>query len=198
MLPLLGAIPALIKTGVDGFFKWKDGETKKEISLQDFELAKERLAADIELKMMEELRKPNNDFRKFVLDYEGKASDMHPAVQFIRSSVRPAITYWALIIITCIMFGWVNTTELTANMAAIPKPLWTIFELIFGFWFGGRAATQAITAYQEGKAKIERDAGAQRVEEAKENRIAIQAKNATPKKKSSNEEEEDDDGWFNW
>ncbi len=193
MAPLLGFIPGIIKSGVDGFFRWKEGETKKEISLQDFELAKKKLAADIEFRFLEEMRKPDNDFRKFVLDYEGKAEDLHPAVQFMRASVRPFVTYWAIIILTFVMFGWVDGTTLQSNMAALPDKLWSILEMIFGFWFGGRALMQGIQTYKEGQVKVSREEMKARIEEAKAN-VQIAETKAANKAKVKDE----DSGWFNW
>jgi len=191
---LLGFIPSIIKSGVDGFFRFKEGEQKKEVTRQEFELAKEQLAADIEFRFLEEMRKPDSDFRKFVLDYEGKAEDMHPVVQFIRASVRPAVTYWALVIITCVMFGWVDGPTLKANMEAIPPKLWSIFEIVFGFWFGGRALMQGIQTYKDGQAKVAREEMRTRVEEAQ---AKVQIAQAQRQQKEA-EGEDDDKSWFNW
>jgi hypothetical protein len=141
---------SLIKPVFDGIFKWKSESDKMEMSKKEFELMRLRLTSEIELKMAEEMRKPDSDFREFMLDYEGKASEQTPLMRNLRSSVRPVITYWALIIISLIMFGAVGGAELKTNLDAVPEPLWQIFLTIFGFWFGGRAAMQIVEAWKKG------------------------------------------------
>jgi len=152
----LAIITSLVKPAIQGFMRWKEGEDKMEISRQDYELRLKQLEADIEVRLAEEMRKPDSEFRKFVMDYEGAAKDQTPFIKNLRSSVRPFITYWALIIITCIMFGWVDNETLKTNLDAIPSQLWQIFLAIFGFWFGGRALMQVAETWKEGDVKKQR------------------------------------------
>jgi len=153
---LFGVVSNLIKPAIQGFLRWKEGEDKMEITRKDYELRMKELEADIELRMAEEMRKPDSEFRKFVMDYEGAAKDQTPFIKNLRSSVRPFITYWALIIITCVMFGWVDSDSLKANLESIPDPLWQIFLAIFGFWFGGRALMQIAETWKTGEINRQR------------------------------------------
>jgi hypothetical protein len=146
---ILNLITGIVSPVINGVFRWKSESDKMEVSRQDFDLMKLRLQNDIEVRVAEELRKPESDFRSFVLDYEGKASEQPEFMRNFRSSVRPIITYWALGSISAIMFGWVDGTKLQANLAAVPEPLWQIFLAIFGFWFGGRAAMQVALAWKK-------------------------------------------------
>ncbi|HFE39202.1 MAG TPA: hypothetical protein ENK06_12415 [Gammaproteobacteria bacterium] len=162
----LSIITSLIKPAISGFLRWKAGEDKMEITRQEYELRLRQLESDIEIRLAEEMRKPDSEFRKFVMDYEGAAKDQTTFIKNLRSSVRPFITYWALIIITCVMFGWIDTDSLKANLDAIPPQLWQIFLAIFGFWFGGRALMQVAEAWKSGevqKQKVESEGRAAEV-----------------------------------
>ena len=149
-MEIVSLLTGLIKPALDAFFRWKEGEDKMEVTREQFELMKKQLEADIQVRLAEELRKPDSEFRAFMLDYEGKAEDQTPFMRDFRSSVRPIITYWALIVITAVMFGWVNGDTLSKNLGAVPDPMWQIFLAIFGFWFGGRAIQQIAEAWKKG------------------------------------------------
>ena len=70
-------------------------------------------------------------FRDFVVEYEGAAKDVHPSLQFYRGSVRPTITYAA--IIGLFVAIWTNQPAATLDM------LFKINLLCLAFWFGERA-----------------------------------------------------------
>jgi len=143
----------IVKPIFEGVFKWKSEENKMEISRQDFEVMKKKLESDIEIRLAEEMRKPESEFRNFMLKYEGSAAEQTPFMRGLRSSVRPVITYWSLIIITIIMFGWIDGTQLESRLNSIPDSLWQIFLAVFGFWFGGRAAMQVAEKWKDGDVK---------------------------------------------
>lgn len=182
---VLSLFSNLIKPAFDGIFKWKSESNKMELSRQEFELMKKQLQSEVEVRMAEEMRKPESDFRSFVLDYEGKASEQSVFMRNLRSSVRPVITYWALIIISLIMFGAVSGAELKANLGAVPEPLWQIFLAIFGFWFGGRAVMQVAEVWKKGD--TDKEAAKLQHERVKYQRIQSQIKSET--KKEFNEAE---------
>ena len=149
-MKVLSLFSNLISPAVDLAFKWKSESNKMELSRQEFELMKKQLVADIEIRVAAEARKPKSELRAFVLDYEGKASEQSESLRNLRSSVRPVITYWAAIIITSIMFGWVDTVNLQDNMDAIPDKMWYIFLTIFVFWFGERTVTRIKEVWKKG------------------------------------------------
>lgn len=157
LLPLAG----IVKDVLGGFFEHQKDKQTIEFKRDELRLLEKKLEGELELKLREELRKPESDFRSFVLEYEGRADGQHPIVGIIRSTVRPVVTYWALIIITAIMFGWVEHKMITEGLKNIPDQLWSIFLAIFGFWFGGRALMQVVEAKQKGdvaKARVQSDA----------------------------------------
>jgi hypothetical protein len=121
----------------------------------EYELMMRNLEAELQIRLREEMRKPESTFRKFILDFEGKASEQPTFIRIMRSSVRPFVTYWSLVILTALMFGWVNSSELAANLQNIPREIWWIFLAIFGFWFGGRAAQQVAATWKRGDVQKE-------------------------------------------
>ncbi len=165
-MALLSVLTSLVGPVIDGVFRWKEGEDKMEISRQQYELLKRQLEHEMEIRLSEEARKPTSEFRSFLLDYEGKASEQAPWMRNLRSSVRPFITYWSVIIISLLMFGFVDTVKLEANLKAVPDPLWQIFLAVFGFWFGGRALMQVAEAWKKGEVEKQRADGDARVREA--------------------------------
>ncbi len=146
-------ISSVISPIFDAAFQWKGQSDKMEISRQQFEILKQETEAGIRLKLLQEMRKPDSEFRDFMLKYEGGAELQSPFMRAFRSSVRPIITYWSLIIITLIMFGYVGGEEIRKNLDAIPQELWQIFLAIFGFWFGGRALMQVADTWKNGDVK---------------------------------------------
>lgn len=80
----------------------------------------------------------DSDFRKFILQYEGEAKDLHPLVNAFRSLIRPlftiAVAYW----------DWLYFTTTASSMdperLALLK---TINLIVLFFWFGERAVTNS-------------------------------------------------------
>ena len=141
----------VVGSALDGFFDWKKGETEKTVKLAEFETIRKSIEADMRHKLMQEANKPDSEFKKFMLDYEGKASDMPRFIQILRGSVRPVVTYWALLLISWLILSGEQAGRIKQNLNQMPSELWYIFLAIFGFWFGGRALQQAVEANQKGK-----------------------------------------------
>jgi len=204
---IVGLLGSVIKPVFDSVFKWKSQSDKMEITRQQFEIMKKETEAAIELRIMEEMRKPQSEFRNFLLEYEGSAEIQTPFMRNFRSSVRPVITYWSLVIITLIIFGLVGSAEISQNLEAIPDPLWNIFLAIFGFWFGGRAVMQVADKWKQGDVKRTEVEGNAKVEEARLQvelaRVELekekeQDKKATDSKAASSQSNiwDDDEYWF--
>jgi hypothetical protein len=121
----------------------------------EYELMLRNLEAELQLRLREEMRKPESEFRKFIVEYEGKASEQPAFIRILRSSIRPLVTYWSLVILTALMFGWVDSNALAGNLKNMPREIWWIFLAIFGFWFGGRAAQQVAATWKEGDVQKE-------------------------------------------
>ncbi len=78
-----------------------------------------------------EASRAQNDFRQFVIDYEGRGDQVHPAVQIYRSSVRPTITYGAAIGLGLAI--WSNQPVDIIDM------IFKLNLLTLSFWFGSKA-----------------------------------------------------------
>lgn len=197
-MDIFSLFSGIVKPVFEGVFKWKGEENKMEITRQEFELMKKKLDSEIEIRLAEEMRKPESEFRDFMLKYEGSASEQTPFMRGFRSSVRPVITYWSLIIITLIMFGTVGGAEMNARLNTIPEPLWNIFLAVFGFWFGGRAVMQVAEKWKEGDTKRQEAESSGRVSEEREKaeRARHQAERAKAAKQSKTENVFDDEDEF--
>jgi len=193
-------INSVISPIFDAAFKWKSQSDKMEISRQEFEILKQETEAGIRLKLMQEMRKPQSEFRDFMLKYEGSAELQSPFMRGFRSSVRPIITYWSLIIITLIMFGYVGGEEIRKNLDAIPQELWQIFLAIFGFWFGGRALMQVADTWKAGDVKKQETETTARRNEAeiqlKTARVELQKEKEKKRKSKPEFDEFTDSGDF--
>jgi len=199
-MDIFSLFSGIIKPVFDGVFQWKSEENKMEITRQEFELMKKKLEADIEIRFAEEMRKPESEFRDFMLKFEGSAAEQTPFMRGLRSSVRPVITYWSLVIITLIMFNVIGGTELGVRLKSIPDELWQIFLAIFGFWFGGRAVMQVAEKWKDGDVKKQEAESRGRVaeEKAKAERANAEVEKIHAEKKRSKPdvfEEEDDEFW---
>ena len=104
-------------------------EEKARLRLEAERLAQEVAATETALRLQED-----KQFRDFVLGYEGKASEMPPAIQVLRASVRPLLSY--LLIITTAWLIWMGRE--------IPTELHQLDLLCLGFWFGERAVRNYI------------------------------------------------------
>ena len=140
-----------ISKGIDSIVQWKVSSDKNEITKTEFESMKEQWKHEMNKYVLDQVGRPDREFRDFVLNYEGSGDNVHPAVQFLSGAIRPFITIWVIIIITAFMFNGGLAAEVSKNMEGIPPQLWTIFEYVIGFWFGGRVIQHAVSEYSNGK-----------------------------------------------
>jgi hypothetical protein len=154
-MEIVALLTGFVRPIFDGLFKWQEGKTKVTIKKMEYEVMMKNLEAELQIRLREEMRKPDSQFRKFILEFEGKASEQPAFIRILRSSVRPVVTYWSLAILTALMFGWVNSGKLAANLQNVPKEIWWIFLAIFGFWFGGQAAQQVAATWKKGDVQKE-------------------------------------------
>lgn len=77
-------------------------------------------------------------FRKFVLAYEGAATDMPKSIQVIRGLVRPLITYVTNGFFFYIVWLWFTggSADLPENSDMAIKLVFAVTLLVDGFWFG--------------------------------------------------------------
>lgn len=141
----------LIEKGIDSVIRWKESSDKVELTRAEFEQRKLEWKAEMTKYLVEQVGRPEREFRAFVQGYEGSAEQVHPAVQFARGIIRPILTLWATLIITLVILGAFEGATLQARLDSIPPSFWNIFQIIFGFWFGGRAVQHVVDKYSQGK-----------------------------------------------
>jgi len=93
---------------------------------------KEQFENLYKMAILEETTKENSEFRKFMLEYEGKLIDIPKPIQYLRSSVRPVITY---ITTGSYIYAFLHPEQFTQNQLSM---LHGILLLVLGFWFGER------------------------------------------------------------
>lgn len=79
----------------------------------------------------------NKDFRDFILDYEGRAKDVHPFIISLRSLIRPAFT--------CALCYW-DFVYFSSSVSWEPEKialLKSINLVVLFFWFGERAVSNS-------------------------------------------------------
>ncbi len=75
----------------------------------------------------------DQSFRDFVVAYEGKGEAVHPALQILRGSVRPVITY---ALAGLYGYGFLNPVVFNAEHM---QGLFQLNLISLGFWYGERA-----------------------------------------------------------
>ena len=78
-----------------------------------------------------QLLESENSFRDFVVAYEGRGDQVHPAVQILRSSVRPLITYAGFICLFVAIFQNYPIEVL--------EMIFKLNLLTLTFWFGSKS-----------------------------------------------------------
>jgi len=107
-MEIVALLTGFVRPIIDGLFNWQAGKNKVTIKKMEYDLMIKNLEAELQLRLREEMRKPESEFRKFIVEYEGKASEQPAFIRVLRSSIRPLVTYWSLVILTALMFGWVK------------------------------------------------------------------------------------------
>ena len=118
----LAALAPLLSIGesvLDKFFP--DPESAAAAKL---EFAKELSKVDME---------KDSAFMEFVVAYEGAGDKVHPAIQILRGSVRPVISYS---LVGFFIYGFVNPSLVEAATIDL---LWKLNLISLGFWFGERS-----------------------------------------------------------
>ena len=116
------SLTALFSIGsklIDRWFPDEESKAKAQLDLMQY-------SKSVELQQ-------DKDFRDFVTAYEGRGDVVHPAIQILRGSVRPVITY---VLAGFFLYGFINPTEVDA---ATMDLLWKLNLISLSFWFGERA-----------------------------------------------------------
>ena len=104
----------------------------------------------LELEMQRELRtalqNEEDNFRNFILEYEGSARDLPKSMQMLRTSVRPTITYF---LVGLFAYGMWGNWDVEQMGMIFKLNLLTCF-----FWFGEKAVKNAgVVELLRGKGK---------------------------------------------
>ena len=126
---LLVALLSLGSTLADKLFP--DADKKLETKQQ-----KEKFEQLYRIALLEEAAKENSEFRKFMLEYEGRLIDIPRPVQYLRSSVRPMITYLTA---GSYVYAFLHPEKFTPDQLSM---LHGILFLVLGFWFGEKLITR--------------------------------------------------------
>jgi len=109
----------------------KQGKAKAKAKLEASMVA-ERMAMD-----------EKSAFRNSILDYEGRAKDIPKTLVWLRSSIRPVLTYAIVGAYVCAWLGLRipgTTIEFTPDRLELLEPA---LILVLGFWFGERLLTRS-------------------------------------------------------
>ena len=96
----------------------------------------EKVRAEIVASVEARAASAMDSFRQFVVAYEGSGDNVHPALQFLRGSVRPVLTYFL-----AGSYLWVFFHPGTYN-EDMTQGLFQLNLISLSFWFGERAVTQ--------------------------------------------------------
>lgn len=108
---------------------------------------KMEMRLEAEKLLTESLQKEEETFRDFILDYEGRATDIPKFMLGIRASVRPVLTYFL-----AIMFGWTMwymfkgvdiPSERLEQLKGLQVLLFKLNLLSLGFWYGEKLLTRS-------------------------------------------------------
>jgi len=132
-LPNLFGIGEKVVEGIS-----KNNEMKKQIEQSNIDL--EKLKTQIDLEVVKMMFDEKNNFRNFILQFEGKANELPKSLLFIRSFFRPLASYFFLIIIMIhFIMKFFFHSELQLN-----TQFWNLAYIIFSFYFAERLGTRVV------------------------------------------------------
>jgi len=131
-LPIINSVTDIISRVIDHF--WPAGMSEEE-------KAKAKLEAGAMAQRMAFEEK--SAFRNFILDYEGRAKEIPTTLVWLRSSIRPILTY---MIVGAYVCGWMGVKLPYTNMVFTPEHMELLkpaLIMVLGFWFGERLLTRS-------------------------------------------------------
>lgn len=126
---LLDALLSLGSKVADKLFP--DADKKLETKQQ-----KEKFEQLYRIALLEEASKETSEFRRFMLEYEGRLIDIPRPIQYLRSSVRPVITY---AVTGAYIYAFLHPENFTPQQLGM---LNSLLILVNGFWFGEKLLTR--------------------------------------------------------
>lgn len=90
---------------------------------------KAKAKAEFEQQIMNQ----GKQFQDFVVAYEGRGDQVHPALQFFRGSVRPTLTYF---LVGVFAYGFIYPKAIDQGTMSM---MFNLNLMSMGFWYGERA-----------------------------------------------------------
>ena len=138
---MINEIIDLVKTGINKFLPDRLSEAEKD-----------EIKNNMQQFLITKAIESDSNFRRFLLEYEGRAKDMPLLIQIVRALVRPVITF---VITGAYTYGWLNPEVFTPSQMSVLKPALLIVLI---FWFGEKAlAKSGIIDVLKGKGGNKRD-----------------------------------------
>jgi len=122
---VLGLIDTVIATGVSIFNRILPDKTQATAAANEFEAAMRKAA-------MQE----DGAWRQFVIEYTGKLADIPKPIQYLRSLVRPLLTF---LITGAYVWGWSKPGAFSSDQMDSLSPA---MLLVLAFWFGEKALSR--------------------------------------------------------
>ncbi|MBW7995378.1 MAG: hypothetical protein FVQ81_02160 [Candidatus Glassbacteria bacterium] len=133
-LNVIGSVIGIVDKVIDSIFPSDNDKAQAEL-----------IKAEARKKLIDASLQKTGDFRKFMLLYEGRASDLNPWMASFRASLRPVVSY--------AVYGTV--VYLTWTGAEVPQMMWNLVLIVTAFWFGERAVTNVAPAIKDMMGKKE-------------------------------------------
>ena len=99
----------------------------------------DKIKAEAKAQIVDNALREEGEFRSFMLQYEGRASELNPWMAAFRASLRPVVSY--------AVYGRVIYLALTGQ--PIAQGLWNLVLIITAFWFGERAIRNVAPAIKD-------------------------------------------------
>ncbi|MBI4773877.1 MAG: hypothetical protein HY788_06805 [Deltaproteobacteria bacterium] len=131
-LPIIDGVTGIVNKVVDHFLPASMSEEEKVKAKLEAGAMAQRMALE-----------EKSAFRNFVLDYEGRAKEIPKTLVWLRSSIRPMLTY---LIVGAYVCGWMGIRLPYTNMVFTPEHMELLkpaLILVLGFWFGERLLTRS-------------------------------------------------------
>ena len=93
-------------------------------------------ARDFEIEIRKMATADDSAWRQFVLDYTGKLTDIPKPIQYLRSLVRPMLTF---LITGAYVWGWSKPGTFSPDQMDTLSPA---MLLVLAFWFGEKALSR--------------------------------------------------------
>ena len=99
----------------------------------------EKIRAEAKSQLIDSSLREEGEFRRFIIAYEGRASDIHPVIAAFRASLRPVVSYAV----------YITDVYLVLTGQTVPDSMWTLTLIITAFWFGERALRNVAPALKD-------------------------------------------------